>query len=260
MSEVHFVGAGPGAVDLITLRGKMLLERADVIIYTGSLVNPLLLDFAKNTCVTHNSAYLTLDEVIGIMAEAVGKGFDLVRLHTGDPSLYGAIREQIDRLNVLGIAWDICPGVSSFCAAAAALGVELTLPAVSQSVIITRSPGRTPVPARESLTSLAVHGSTMVFFLSAGMVDTLAADLISGGYAEDTPAAIVYKVSWPEQKIVRGTIGTLSTMAQGITKTALVVVGNVLGNEYELSRLYAADFSTAYRQGLLPQDTPKADV
>jgi precorrin-4/cobalt-precorrin-4 C11-methyltransferase len=262
MSEVHFVGAGPGAVDLITLRGKMLLERADVIIYTGSLVNPLLLDFAKKTCITHNSAYLTLNEVIGIMAEAIGKGFELVRLHTGDPSLYGAIREQIDRLNVLGIAWDICPGVSSFCAAAAALGVELTLPAVSQSVIITRSPGRTPVPAKESLASLAVHGSTMVLFLSAGMLDTIAADLISGGYAEDTPAAIVYKVSWAEQKILRGTIGTLSTLAQGIKKTALVVVGKILGNDYELSRLYAADFSTAYRQGIPPHaaDTQKADL
>ncbi|MDR2394544.1 MAG: precorrin-4 C(11)-methyltransferase [Treponema sp.] len=260
MGEVHFVGAGPGAVDLITLRGKMLLERADVIIYTGSLVNPLILDVAKETCVTHNSAYLTLDEVITLMVEAVNRGFEVVRLHTGDPSLYGAIREQIDRLNRLGIAWDICPGVSSFCAAAAALGVELTLPSVSQSVIITRYQGRTEVPAAESLASLAVHGATMVFFLSAGMVDTITADLISSGsYSADTPAAIVYKVTWAEQKVVRGTVGTLNEMAQaaGITKTALVVVGKVLGTEYELSRLYAPDFSTAYRQG---SSVPRADT
>ncbi|MHB9292087.1 precorrin-4/cobalt-precorrin-4 C11-methyltransferase [Hollandina sp. SP2] len=255
MSDIHFVGAGPGAVDLITLRGKMLLERADVIIYTGSLVNPLLLEWAKKTCITHNSAYLTLDAVIRIMEEAVTQGFEVVRLHTGDPSLYGAIREQIDRLNSLGISWDICPGVSSFCAAAAALGVELTLPAVSQSVIITRYQGRTGVPAAESLASLAVHGSTMVFFLSVGMVDTITEDLISSGrYSADTPAAIVYKVTWAEQKVLRGTVGTLSEMVRfsGIKKTALVLVGKVLGDAYELSRLYAPDFSTEYRQGIQP--------
>ena len=263
MSDVHFVGAGPGAVDLITLRGKMLLERADVIIYTGSLVNPLLLECAKKTCVTHNSACLTLDAVIRLMEEAVAKGFEVVRLHTGDPSLYGAIREQIDRLNRLGISWDICPGVSSFCAAAAVLGVELTLPAVSQSVIITRYEGRTGVPAAESLTSLAVHGATMVFFLSIGMVDTMREDLISSGnYSADTPAAIVYKATWAEQKVLRGTVGTLGEMARssGIKKTALVLVGNVLGDDYELSRLYAPDFSTEYRQGIMPQggqDTAK---
>ncbi|MDR2633098.1 MAG: precorrin-4 C(11)-methyltransferase [Treponema sp.] len=261
MGEVHFVGAGPGAVDLITLRGKMLLERADVLIYTGSLVNPLLLDFTKETCVTHNSACLTLDEVIDRMAEAVSRDLEVVRLHTGDPSLYGAIREQIDRLNRLGIAWDICPGVSSFCAAAAALGVELTLPSVSQSVIITRYQGHTGVPASESPASLAVHGSTMVFFLSASLLDTIAADLISSGsYSVDTPAAIVYKASWAEQKVLRGTLGTLHEMAQssGITKTALVLVGKVLGTEYALSRLYAPDFSTAYRQG--SASVPKADT
>jgi precorrin-4/cobalt-precorrin-4 C11-methyltransferase len=262
MGDVHFVGAGPGAVDLITLRGKMLLERADVIIYTGSLVNPLLLEWAKETCVTHNSAYLTLDAVIRIIEEAVTQGFEVVRLHTGDPSLYGAIREQIERLNRLGISWDICPGVSSFCAAAAALGVELTLPAVSQSVIITRYQGRTGVPAAESLASLAVHGSTMVFFLSAGMVDAITEDLISSGsYSADTPAAIVYKVTWAEQKVLRGTLGTLSEMARssGIKKTALMLVGKVLGHEYELSRLYAPDFSTGYRQGIPPhlEDTKK---
>jgi precorrin-4/cobalt-precorrin-4 C11-methyltransferase len=242
-------------VDLITLRGKMLIEQADVLIYTGSLVNPLLLDWAKKTCVCHNSAYLTLDEVIRIISCAVKHKLPVVRLHTGDPSIYGAIREQIDRLNELGISWDICPGVSSFCAAAAALGVELTLPAVSQSVIITRAPGRTPVPDAQSIASLAAHGATMVLFLSAGMVAAVSADLISGGYAEDTPAAIVYKASWPEQKVLRGTVGTLHALARsyGIEKTALLVVGSVLGNDYELSRLYASDFSTAYRIGKDPQ-------
>ncbi|MDR3115514.1 MAG: precorrin-4 C(11)-methyltransferase [Treponema sp.] len=258
MGDVHFVGAGPGALDLITVRGKMLLERADVIIYTGSLINPGLLTFAKKTCVTHNSAYLTLDEVIRLMEEAITKGLEVVRLHTGDPSLYGAIREQIDRLKERGISWDICPGVSSFCAAAAALGVELTLPAVSQSVIITRYQGRTAVPAAESLSSLAVHGATMVFFLSVPMADTISEDLISSGsYSPDTPAAIVYKVTWAEEKVLRGTVGTLSEMAHasGIKKTALVLVGKVLGADYALSRLYAPDFSTEYRQGLVSPGT-----
>jgi precorrin-4/cobalt-precorrin-4 C11-methyltransferase len=251
---VHFVGAGPGAVDLLTLRGKRLLEGADVVIYAGSLVNPALLEYAKDRCVTHNSAYLTLDEVIRIMEEAVRAGREVVRLHTGDPSLYGAIREQIDCLNSRGISWDICPGVSSFCAAAAALGVELTLPGVSQSVIITRCPGRTAVPAGESIASLGAHGATMVFFLSAGMIAALRDELLaSGSYSADTPAALVYKASWAEETLRRGTLGTLEDMALGVNKTALVLVGKVLGDGYERSRLYAPDFSTAYRQGLLPQ-------
>jgi precorrin-4/cobalt-precorrin-4 C11-methyltransferase len=256
-STVHFVGAGPGAPDLITLRGKELIQQADVIIYAGSLVNPALLDYAKADAEIHNSAVMTLDEVIAVMREANLRGLEIVRLHTGDPSLYGAIREQIDRLNTLGIPWDICPGVSSFCAAAAALGAEYTLPGVSQTVIITRAEGRTPVPGRESLAQLAVqvaaHGSTLILFLSAGMLDKVSRELISGGLPSETPAALVYKASWPDERVLRGTVGSLARIEkakenEGMDKTALIVVGRVLGDDYELSRLYAADFSTAFRE------------
>ncbi|NTU88551.1 MAG: precorrin-4 C(11)-methyltransferase [Actinobacteria bacterium] len=247
---VHFVGAGSGAPDLITLRGKTLLEQADVIIYAGSLVNPALLEYAREGCKIYNSATMTLDEVIDVMEEAEHDGEMIVRLHTGDPCLYGAIREQMDRLDTLGITYDVCPGVSSFSGAAAALKAEYTLPDVSQSVIITRMAGRTPVPERESIASFAAHGATMVIFLSTGLLKDLSAELIRGGYSEDTPAAIVYKATWPEEKVVRGTVGALLEMAEtnDITKTALIVVGNCLGDDYSFSRLYADDFSTEFRE------------
>ena len=243
---VHFVGAGPGAEDLITVRGMNLLAAADVIIYAGSLVNPGLLTYAKPGCEIHNSAAMTLDEVINVIQRHRDKA--IVRLHTGDPSLYGAIREQMDRLIALDIAYAVCPGVSSFFGAAAALRAEYTLPDVSQTVIITRAAGKTPVPERESVRSLAAHGATMVFFLSAGLVDTISRELIAGGYRPDTPAAVVYKATWPDERIVRGTIATLPGMMDGITKTALVAVGDFLGDEYALSRLYAPDFETEYRK------------
>jgi precorrin-4/cobalt-precorrin-4 C11-methyltransferase len=250
MISVHFVGAGPGAVDLITLRGRALLKSADVIIYAGSLVNPALLDFAKGDCEIYNSASMTLDEVIEVIKRTVNSGRAVVRLHTGDPSLYGAIREQMDALNALGIEYDICPGVSSFSAAAASLKSEYTLPSVSQTVILTRAAGKTPVPESESIRSLAAHNATMVLFLSAELLDNVSRDLISGGYSPDTPAAIVYKASWPEEKIMRCTVASLAKCASeaGITKTALICVGGFLGNDYELSRLYAPDFSTGYRE------------
>ncbi|MBR5730599.1 MAG: precorrin-4 C(11)-methyltransferase [Firmicutes bacterium] len=247
---VHFVGAGSGAADLITVRGKRLLEEADVIIYAGSLVNPELLNYAKLRCEIFDSAYMTLDEVIAVIERAEKEGKTTVRLHTGDSSIYGAIREQMDRLEPLGIKYDVCPGVSSFCGAAAALNVEYTLPNVSQSVIITRMAGRTPVPERESIKSFAAHHATMVVFLSTGLLKELSAELIEGGYSADTPAAIVYKATWPDQKICRCTVGTLAQTAaeNNITKTALMVIGDCLGNEYELSRLYAPDFSTEFRK------------
>ena len=247
---IHFVGAGSGAPDLITLRGLRLLERADLIIYAGSLVNPELLNYAKPGCQVLNSAEMTLDEVISEMRNAESRGFETVRLHTGDPCLYGAIREQMDALEALGIEFDICPGVSSFCGAAAALKTEYTLPGVSQSVIITRMAGKTSVPERESIAELARHGATMVIFLSASMTGELSSELISGGVSPDTPAAIVYKATWEDEKIVRGSVAELSEMAKasGISKTALIVVGNCLGCDYELSKLYSADFSTQFRQ------------
>ena len=247
---VHFVGAGSGAADLITLRGAKLLKEADVIIYAGSLVNPALLDMAKDNAEIHNSAAMTLDEVISVIQEAERLGKTTMRLHTGDPCIYGAIREQMDRLTDLGIQYDICPGVSSLCGAAAALRAEYTLPDVSQSVIITRMAGKTPVPEKESIASLAAHGATMVVFLSTGLLKELSQELIIGGYAPNTPAAIVYKATWPDEKVMRCTVDTLADTAKqnGVTKTALIIVGNCLEGDYSLSRLYAADFSTEFRE------------
>ena len=247
---VNFVGAGCGAADLITLRGKNLIEKADVIIYAGSLVNHELLEYARAECEIHDSSRMTLDEVIDTIENAEKSGKNTVRLHTGDPSLYGAIREQMDRLDSLGIEYEICPGVSSFCGAAAALRAEYTLPDVSQTVIITRMAGRTPVPENESIRSLAAHGSTMVIFLSTGMLEKLSQELIKGGYSPETPAAIVYKASWEDEKILRCKICELAETAEkyNIRKTALITVGNFLGDDYSLSKLYDPCFETEFRK------------
>lgn len=247
---VDFVGAGCGAADLITVRGMRLIQNADVIIYAGSLVNPELTEFAKDSCEICNSAHMTLDEVIEVMEKAEAAGKNTVRLHTGDPSLYGAIREQTDRLDKLGIEYKICPGVSSFCGAAAALKAEYTLPEISQSVIITRMAGRTPVPEKESIESLAAHGASMVIFLSAGMTSEISERLQKGGYSAETPAALVYKATWEDEKVCRCTVGTLAETAEknGINKTALIVVGDFLGENRFLSKLYDPNFETGYRK------------
>lgn len=247
---IYFVGAGCGAPDLITVRGMHLLERADVIIYAGSLVNPELLQYAPAHCEIYNSAEMTLDEVIAVMQRAESERKMTVRLHTGDPCIFGAIREQEDRLDALGIPFEICPGVSSFCGAAAALKAEYTLPGISQTVILTRMAGKTAVPEREQIRTLAAHHTTMVIFLSAGMTEALSAELIAGGYAPDTPAAIVYKASWQDEKICRCTVGTLADAANqsGIRKTALIAVGDFLGSNYALSKLYDPAFSTEFRE------------
>ena len=247
---VHFVGAGPGAPDLITLRGKELLEQADVIIYAGSLVNPQLLDYAKPKCQIHNSAKMTLEEVLDVMRQAEKEGRVTVRLHTGDPCIYGAVREQMDVLDEEGIAYDSCPGVSSFCGAASALNLEYTLPEVSQSVIITRMAGRTPVPDKESIESFAAHQATMVVFLSTSMLEELSERLMAGGYTKDTPAAIVYKATWEDEKTYVCTVGTLAQTAREhkITKTALMIIGDaVSASSYERSRLYHPEFETEFR-------------
>jgi precorrin-4/cobalt-precorrin-4 C11-methyltransferase len=248
---IYFVGAGCGAADLITVRGARLVKRADAVIYAGSLVNPELLKSAKQSCQIFNSALMTLDEVIEVMRRMEQSGLLTVRLHTGDPCIYGAVREQMDRLDALDIPYEVCPGVSSFGGAAAALKAEYTLPGVSQSVVITRMAGRTPVPESESIKSLAAHRATMVIFLSAGMTERLQSELISGGFQSQTPAAIVYKVSWPDEKIVRCSVGNLHEAAvqSGITNHALIVVGDFLGDDYELSRLYDPSFTTAFRRG-----------
>ena len=248
---VSFVGAGPGAPDLITLRGKARLETADLVIYAGSLVNPVLLDWVKDGCICHDSARMSLEQVIEEMSKADAQGKQVVRLHTGDPCLYGAIREQMDALDAQKIAYESVPGVSSFCAAAAAAQAEYTLPGVSQTVILSRMAGRTPVPPKEEIASLAAHGATMVLFLSAGMLEKLQDALLAGGYAPTTPAAIVYRASWPDEKVVRTTIASLpeAARAQHINRTALILVGNFLGSAYQRSKLYDPHFSHGYRQG-----------
>ena len=234
---IHFVGAGPGAEDLITVRGQRYLEQADVVIYAGSLVNPGLLKSTKETCEIYNSAKMTLEEVLEVMEQADREQKMTVRLHTGDPCLYGAIREQMDHLDELGIAYDSCPGVSSFCGAAAALNLEYTL----------------PVPAKEKIAAFASHNATMVLFLSTGLLEKLEGQLIEGGYKEDTPAAIVYKATWPEEESYICTVSTLAETAKahGITKTALIIVGDVVTHHaYERSKLYDPEFTTEFRQGV----------
>lgn len=247
---VHFIGAGSGAVDLITVRGARLLQQADVIIYAGSLVNKQLLEMAKEGCQLYDSAQMTLEQVIDAIAAAEAAGKTTVRLHTGDPSIYGAVREQFDQLLSRGIAYDVCPGVSSFCGAAAALKTEYTLPDVSQTVIITRAAGRTPVPERESIRALAAHQATMVLFLSTSLTKTLQQELQAGGYPGTTPAAVVYKATWPEEKIYRCTVETLhkTVTENGLTKTALIVVGECMGERYLRSLLYHPGFSTGFRE------------
>lgn len=245
---VYFVGAGTGAADLITVRGMRLLQQAQVIIYAGSLVNPKLLDYAAASCVIYNSALMTLEEVMAVMEQY--KDQTIVRLHTGEPSLYGAVREQMDRLDELGIGYESCPGVSACFGAAASMNVEFTLPGISQSLIITRVEGKTKVPALEQLEQLAEHQTSMAIYLSSTLVEEVVKRLLQGGYAPDTPAAIVYKATWPEEKICRCTIETMVQTAKEneIRSTAVILVGEVLAaGGYERSRLYAPEFETAYR-------------
>lgn len=248
---VHFIGAGPGDPELLTIKGKRLIDEADVIIYAGSLVNPQVLKDAKKEAKIYNSASMNLDEVIEVMKEAEEKGLTVARVHTGDPAVYGAHREQMDRLDQLGIEYDVVPGVSSFLAAAAVLKKEYTLPGVSQTVILTRMEGRTPMPEGEKLADLAKHRATMIIFLSVGQIQLLS-ETLKESYSQDTPVAVVYKATWEDQKIVAGTLKDIAGKVKeaGITKTALTVVGGFLGDEYELSKLYDKHFTHEYRKGI----------
>lgn len=248
---IYFIGAGPGAEDLITVRGQKLLQEADVIIYAGSLVNPELLNLRKSGCEVYNSAVMTLEEVIEVMKKfADNNAKTIVRLHTGDPCIYGAHREQMDQLDKLNLEYQVVPGVSSFIGAAAALKAELTLPNVSQSVILTRMEGRTPVPPKEDIRLMASHGCSMVVFLTSTMLDELSNRLIEGGYEATSPAAIVYKATWPDEKIVRTTVENIGKAAKenGINKMALIFVGGFLGNEYDRSKLYDPSFTHEFRE------------
>ena len=248
---IYFVGAGPGAVDLITVRGVELLKKADVIIYAGSLVNPELLSYAKKDCVIYNSASMTLEEVINVMEESCKNNKMVVRLHTGDMSIYGAVREQSDILKSKNIPFESVPGVSSFLGAAASLNAEYTLPAVSQTVILTRMAGRTPVPEKENIRLLASHNASMVIFLSSSMLGKLAEELTAGGYRKDTPCAIVYKATWEDELKVITTLENLENAGKenNISKTALVLVGDFLGDIYDRSKLYDGTFSHEFRKG-----------
>lgn len=248
---IYIVGAGPGAEDLITIRGVELLKKADTIIYAGSLVNPGLLKYAKETSSIHDSAKMTLEEVISVMEEDDGPDKIIVRLHTGDPCIYGAIREQMDILDSKSMQYEYVPGVSSFIGAASALKAEYTLPNVSQTVILTRMAGRTPVPEKEEIESLAAHQATMIIFLTSTMLKELSRRLIEGGYSPDTPAAIVYKATWPDQKVIRTTVENIAVEAEkeGINKMALICVGNFLGNDYDRSKLYHPEFTHLFREG-----------
>lgn len=252
---VYFVGAGAGDPELLTVKGKRLIDSADVVIYAGSLVNPEVLKDIKEGCVVYDSAGMNLGEVLDVMKTAESEGKTTVRVHTGDSSIYGAIREQIDALDRMNIPHEVVPGVSSFLAAAAAMQKEYTLPGVSQTVILTRMEGRTPVPERESIEELAKHRATMVMFLSVGMIDELVKKLCTS-YPETTPSAVVYRASWPDQKIIYGTLADIADKVRnaGIRKTALVTVGDFLGSEYELSKLYDMTFTHEYRQGIKPEN------
>ncbi|MDA8440995.1 MAG: precorrin-4 C(11)-methyltransferase [Peptococcaceae bacterium] len=249
MSQVTFVGAGPGDPELITLKGVKAIEAAEVIIYAGSLVNPEILRYAPVNAQIHNSASMTLEQVLQVIEAAVSQGHKVARVHTGDPSIYGAIQEQMDALKQKNITYTVIPGVSSFLAAAASLRREYTLPGVSQTIILTRKEGRTPVPERESLAELAKHGATMGIFLSVQDIDQVMAEL-STGYPADTPVAVVYKASWPEEAIVRGSLADIAAKvaSAGISKTALILVGGFLGNDYARSLLYHPGFSHEFRE------------
>ena len=253
---VYFVGAGSGAKDLITVRGMKLLEKADVLVYAGSLVNPELLEYAKKDCEIYDSALLNLEEIIEIIKDAEKNKKITVRLHTGEPSLYGAVREQMNELDALGIEYESCPGVSACFGAASSLNMEFTLPGISQTLIITRMEGKTKVPEKESIESLAKHHSSMAIYLSTGLLEELSKRLIEGGYEKDTPAAIVYKATWPDEKAYICTVSTLHETAvkNDIKKTAVILIGDVINkNGCDKSRLYAADFSTEFRQGKAEQ-------
>ena len=249
MAQVHIVGAGPGDPELITRKGYRLVQEADVVIYAGSLVNPAILEACKEGCEIHNSASMSLDDVLAVTKTSVAEGKTVVRLHTGDPAIYGAIQEQMDALKEMGITYDVTPGVSSFLATAAALQQEYTLPNVTQTVIITRMEGRTPMPEKEKLSMLASHGATMCIFLSVQMIDKVAAELIEGGYDKTTPVAIVVKASWPDQRIIRGTLETIADVVaeEGVIRQAMIVVSRVLDTDYELSKLYDKGFAHMYR-------------
>ena len=250
MEKVYFIGAGPGDPDLITVKGKKTVENADIIIYAGSLVNKEIIACHKEGAEIYNSAVMNLDEVMEVTIKGIKDNKKVARVHTGDPSIYGAIREQMDILDGHGIEYEVIPGVSSFVASAAAIKKEFTLPDVSQTVICTRLEGRTPVPEAESLESLASHKASMAIFLSVQMIDNVV-ERLGKYYEKDTPVAVIQKATWPDQKIVRGTLENIAELVkqENITKTAQILVGWFMGDKYSKSKLYDKTFTHEYRKG-----------
>ena len=248
--KVYFVGAGPGDPELLTLKAKRLIEEADVIVYSGSLLNPKILAYAKKAEL-YDASRLDREEINSILSNAALNGKVALRLHDGDPSLYSAVKEQIDMLNSKGIECHMIPGISALFAAASALNIELTLPNVTQTVIITRLESRTPVPERERVAELARHGCTIAFYLSVHMIDRIVKELLDGGYSKDTPAAVVYKASWDDQLIIKGCLADIASKVKKarINKTAIILVGDVIdAKSYEYSRVYDPSFTHGYRK------------
>lgn len=252
MAKVYFIGAGPGDPELITVKGRRFIDEADVVVYAGSLLNPALLEGLKVEL--HDSSGMDLDGITEVIRKAVEEGKKVVRLHSGDLSFYSAITEQMHRLRRLGIEVEAIPGVSSLSAGAASLCQELTMPGVSQTVIVTRISGRTPVPEREGISMLSAHGATMVIFLSVDKIEGVAEELRKGGYPEETPVVVVEKASWPKEKVIRGTIEDIAgkVKAAGIERTALIYVGDALRTSLKkpqaVSKLYDRDFKHGYRK------------
>lgn len=247
---IYFVGAGPGDPDLISVKGRKLLELADMVIYAGSLVSSEHLQYCKPGCEIYNSAEMTLEQVVDKFREGSDQRYEIVRLHTGDPTIYGAIREQIDLLVETGLEFEVIPGISSFTAAAAVIDREFTLPNVSQTVILTRQAGRTPVPESENLVSLSKHGASMAIFLSAGNMEEVVRNLKEGYGREDVPCAVIYRATWKDEKRVFGTLANIAEKVKeaGIRNHAQILVGDFLGSEYERSQLYDPKFGTAFRR------------
>ena len=250
MSKVFFIGCGPGDPDLITVKAKKLLQKADVVVYSGSLIPEQIMKMCKKAK-TFDAAKLVREEIFDILRKNAKKGKNVVRLHDGDPTIYGAIREQMDNLHKEKINSEIIPGVTSFLASAAALGSQLTLPGVTQTMIITRAEKRTKVPKREKISELAKHRATMIFYLSVQLIDNIVREAVAGGYPKTTPVGVVYRASWPDQIIITGTLQTISKKikAQKITRTAIIIIGDVIKpKSYEYSKLYDKSFSHGFRK------------
>ncbi|WP_048161699.1 precorrin-4 C(11)-methyltransferase [Thermoplasma acidophilum] len=250
MAKVYIIGAGPGDPDLLTVKARRLIESCDVIIYAGSLVNPEILKLARPGSEIHNSAELNINQIMDIIKDAYERGLDVARIHSGDPHIYGALKDQTSYLEALGIPYEVVPGVSVLTSAAASLGIELTMDGISQAVIIARGSLRIPVPDREQIRKLAEHGSTMVIFTGIHIIDSIVKDLIDGGYSPDTPVGVVYRSTWPDEIVIKGRLSNIATLVheRRIYRTALIIVGDVVDPKFvKHSKLYDPEYVHSFR-------------